>query len=301
MSEAELAQSQLKDKQSYLERLQSELDTAKQDAERAKVKATESLNSELEKGKAQRNEPQIRWDQGRWKAEAAQCQLMIKEMQSELETARQDAEQAKAQATVFAHWCAIEKENVQRASKAKDSGDQQTSDSAKQPAMAFGVNEQPPTIYVDTPDASPLATAHIRIGNVLKARGDLVQALELYRDGLAVANREAKANPKNAEWQLKITLIYIKIGEVFMAQGKFAEALKTYRDALPVAERLARFDPENAGWQQTLSVAYNKIGDTLAAEGNLTEALRFFRTALLFASTLPRPMPAISSASAISQ
>jgi peptidoglycan hydrolase-like protein with peptidoglycan-binding domain len=280
MSEAESAQSQLKDKQSYLERLQSELDTAKQDAERAKVKATKSLNSELEKGKAQRNEPQIRWDQGRWKAEAAQCQLMIKEMQSELETARQDAEQAKAQATVFAHWCAIEKENVQRASKAKDSGDQQTSDSAKQPAMAFGVNEQPPTIYVDTPDASPLATAHIRIGNVLKARGDLVQALESYRDGLAVANREAKANPKNAEWQLKITLIYIKIGEVFMAQGKFAEALKTYRDALPVADRLARFDPENAGWQQTLSVAYNKIGDTLAAEGNLTEALQILQDSL---------------------
>ena len=179
MSEAESAQSQLKDKQSYLERLQSELDTAKQDAERAKVKATESLNSELEKGKAQRNEPQIRWDQGRWKAEAAQCQLMIKEMQSELETARQDAEQAKAQATVFAHWCAIEKENVQRASKAKVSGDQQTSDSAKQPAMAFGVNEQPPTIYVDTPDASASRHAHIRIGNVLMAQGDLVQALEV--------------------------------------------------------------------------------------------------------------------------
>jgi chromosome segregation ATPase len=64
MSETESAQSRLKDKQSYLERMQSELNTPKQDAERAKAKAAESLSSKLEKAKAQRNEPQIKLDQG---------------------------------------------------------------------------------------------------------------------------------------------------------------------------------------------------------------------------------------------
>ena len=230
-------------------------------------------------------------DQGGCKAEAAQSQLIIKEIQSELKTARHDAEQAKAQATVFAHLCAIENENVERTSKTKGSGDLQTSDSAQQPATAFGVNEQPPAIDVDTPDTPTLATAQIKIGDILKARGDLVQALESYQDGLAVANRIAKADPKNAEWQHKITLIYIKVGEVFMAQGNFAEALKSYRDGLAGADLLAKSDPENGGWQQTLSVAYNKVGDVLAAEGNLTEASQIFQDSLAIRQRLAKADP----------
>ena len=59
-----------------------------------------------------------------------------------------------------------------------------------------------------TPGTSDLANAHIKIGDILKARGDLVEALKSYQDGLAVADRVAKADPKNAEWQQNITLIY---------------------------------------------------------------------------------------------
>ena len=230
-------------------------------------------------------------DEGGWKAEAAQSQFLIKEIQSELETARQDAKQAKAQATVFAHLCAIENENVQRKPKTKGSGDLQTSDSAQQPATAFGVNEQPTTIDVDTPDTPALATAHVKIGDILKAQGDLVQALKWYRDGLAVAKSVAKADPKNAEWQHKITLIHIKVGEVFMAQGNFAEALKSYRDGLAVADLLAKSDPENVDWQRTLSVAYNKVGDALEAEGNLTEALQMFQDSLAIRERLAKANP----------
>ena len=220
--------------------MQSELETAKQDAEQAKAKFARlfaSVNSELENAKAQ---------------------------QSELETAKQDAEQAKAQAAEYASLLA----NLDA------SGDLQTSDSPQQPALTFEPNEQPPTIYVDTPDTPALATAHIKVGNILMARGDLVEALESYRDGLAVADRLAEAEPENAAWQHKTTQIFIKVGDVLMAQGNFAEALNSYRDALPVADRLAKSDPENADWQRNLSLAYNKIGDALAAGGNLTEALQ---------------------------
>ena len=86
-----------------------------------------------------------------------------------------------------------------------------------------------------------------------------------------------------------------------MAQGNFAEALKTYRMLCLSPSRLAKSDPENAGWQHNLSVAYNKIGDALAAGGNLTEALRIFQDSLAIRERLPRPMPAIPTASAISQ
>ena len=250
-----------------------------------------SVKSELEKANAQRNELQTKLDQGGCKAEAAQSQFLIRELQSELETAREDAEQAKAGATVFAHLCAIENENVQRKVKTNGSAELKTSDSAEQPATAFGVNEQPPAIYVDTPDTPAIATAEIKIGDILKAQGDLVQALKSYQDGLAVANRVAKADPKNAEWQQNITLIYLKVGEVFMAQGNFAEALKSYQDGLAVADLLAKSDPENVGWQRTLSVAYNKVGDALAAEGNLTEASQILQDSLAIRERLAKPDP----------
>jgi tetratricopeptide (TPR) repeat protein len=325
-SEAESAKSQLKDKQSDLEGMQSELKIAKQDAAQAKATATASLTSELgianaqrnelqikldlatseaesaqsqlssmanvkselEKANVQRNELQTKLDQGGCKADAAQSQFLIRELQSELESAREDAEQVKVGASVFAHLCAVENEDVQRKAKTTGSGDLKTSDSAEQPATAFAVNEQPPAVYVDTPDTPAIATAEIKIGDILKAQGDLVQALKSYQDGLAVANRVANADPKNTEWQQNLTLIYLKVGEVFMAQGNFAEALKSYQDGLAVADLLAKSDPENVGWQRTLSVAYNRVGDALAAEGNLTEASQILEESLAIRERLAK-------------
>jgi hypothetical protein len=325
-SEAESAQSQLEDAQSRLEGMQSELKIAKQDAAQAKATATASLTSELgianaqrnelqikldlatseaesaqsqlssmanvkselEKANVQRNELQTKLDQGGCKADAAQSQFLIRELQSELESAREDAEQVKVGASVFAHLCAVENEDVQRKAKTTGSGDLKTSDSAEQPATAFAVNEQPPAVYVDTPDTPAIATAEIKIGDILKAQGDLVQALKSYQDGLAVANRVANADPKNTEWQQNLTLIYLKVGEVFMAQGNFAEALKSYQDGLAVADLLAKSDPENVGWQRTLSVAYNRVGDALAAEGNLTEASQILEESLAIRERLAK-------------
>jgi tetratricopeptide (TPR) repeat protein len=327
-SEAESAKSQLKDKQSDLEGMQSELKIAKQDAAQAKATATATasltselgianaqrnelqikldlatseaesaqsqlssmanVKSELEKANVQRNELQTKLDQGGCKADAAQSQFLIRELQSELESAREDAEQVKVGASVFAHLCAVENEDVQRKAKTTGSGDLKTSDSAEQPATAFAVNEQPPAVYVDTPDTPAIATAEIKIGDILKAQGDLVQALKSYQDGLAVANRVANADPKNTEWQQNLTLIYLKVGEVFMAQGNFAEALKSYQDGLAVADLLAKSDPENVGWQRTLSVAYNRVGDALAAEGNLTEASQILEESLAIRERLAK-------------
>ncbi len=157
-------------------------------------------------------------------------------MQSELETAKQEAEQASIKATEFASLFAslnaeVEQANAQLASAANVSVGLQSSGGAQQPAETFGPNEQPPALYVDTPDTSALAAAHVRVGNTLMAQGNFAEALGAYRDGLAVADRLAKAEPENPEWQNKIALISIKVGDVLMAQGNFAEALE------PVPER----------------------------------------------------------------
>ncbi len=68
--------------------MQSELETAKQDAEQAKAKAAEvaglfaSLNSELEKTNAQRNELQTKLARATSEAELAKSQLEDKQSSS---------------------------------------------------------------------------------------------------------------------------------------------------------------------------------------------------------------------------
>jgi tetratricopeptide (TPR) repeat protein len=219
--------------------MQSELETAKREAEQAKARFAKlfaSVNSDRDRAQAQ---------------------------ESALETARQDAEQAKAQAAKFASLLAVL--NSERPQQSQD---------------AFKLNEQLPTVYTGTPDIPALATANIEVGNILLARGDFAEALKSYREGLTVAERLAKAGPDGVGWQHKITLIFIKVGDVLMAQGNFAEALKSYQDALAVADRFAESNSESVKWQRSLSLAYSKVGDALAAGGNLAEALKSLQDGL---------------------
>ena len=82
-----------------------------------------------------------------------------------------------------------------------------------------------------------------KIGDVLVAQGNLPEALKSYRDGLAIAERLAKADPGNAGWQRDLSVSYDRIGDVLVAQGNLPEALKSYRDGLAIAERLAEGRP----------------------------------------------------------
>ena len=85
--------------------------------------------------------------------------------------------------------------------------------------------------------------------------GRSAEALKSFRDGLAISDRLAKADPGNAGWQRDLSVSYDKIGDVQVAQGNLPEALKSFRDGLAIADRLAKADPGNAGWQRDLSVS----------------------------------------------
>jgi hypothetical protein len=57
-----------------------------------------------------------------------------------------------------------------------------------------------------------------------------------FRDGLAIRERLAKADPNNAGWQRDLTVSYNKVGDVLVAQGNLTEALKSFRDGLAAAD-----------------------------------------------------------------
>src|SRR5262249_31934925 len=79
-----------------------------------------------------------------------------------------------------------------------------------------------------------------KVGDVLRAQGDLAGALKSYQDDLAIAEKLAKQNPNNADWQRGLSVGYEKVGDVLSAQGDLADALKYYRDSAAAAEKLEK-------------------------------------------------------------
>jgi tetratricopeptide (TPR) repeat protein len=129
------------------------------------------------------------------------------------------------------------------------------------------------------------------IGDVLVAGGNLLEALKAFRDGLAIADRLAKADPGNAKRQRELSVSYDRVGDVLWARGELSKALKSYRAGLVIAERLAKADPDNAGWQRDLSISYNKIGDVLVDRGELPKALKSYREGFGIADRLTKVDP----------
>jgi len=99
---------------------------------------------------------------------------------------------------------------------------------------------------------------------VQSAQGDLADALKSYRESLAIREKLAKQEPRNAGLQRDLSVSYNKVGDVQSAQGDLAGALKTYRESLAIIEQFAKQDPSNAGWQGDLAFCYWRIGTRLA-------------------------------------
>jgi tetratricopeptide (TPR) repeat protein len=80
-------------------------------------------------------------------------------------------------------------------------------------------------------------TAYGRVGDVLRAQGDLAGALTAYQNRLAISERLAKVDPSNA-WQRRLETSIGKIGAmayVFVLAHDFAKALEAADQAISLA------------------------------------------------------------------
>jgi tetratricopeptide (TPR) repeat protein len=143
----------------------------------------------------------------------------------------------------------------------------------------------------DSTYQSDLSAAYIEVGDVLKARGNLSEALQAYRDSLAIIERLALVYPDHAGLQRNLSVDYERIGDVLVAQGNLTEALQAYGDGLAIRERLLKPYPGNAVLQRDLSVLQDKVGDVLVEQGNLTEALQIYRDDLANTERLAKAYP----------
>jgi hypothetical protein len=91
------------------------------------------------------------------------------------------------------------------------------------------------------------------------AQGNLAEALKSYRDGLVVADRLAKANPGNADWQRDLAICQSRVGVVLARQGDAAHALDMLQQGRAVVARLAEQSPTNAQLSKDLAAFDDNI------------------------------------------
>jgi eukaryotic-like serine/threonine-protein kinase len=84
------------------------------------------------------------------------------------------------------------------------------------------------------------------------AQGDLAGALKSYRDSLAIAERLARSDPGNAEWQHDLAVSYFKLANVYRRSNDWDSALDALRQGRAIMERLTKLSPDNAGWKKNL-------------------------------------------------
>jgi tetratricopeptide (TPR) repeat protein len=88
-----------------------------------------------------------------------------------------------------------------------------------------------------------LSVSHNKIGDVLRAQGNLAQALDAFKASRAIAERLAAADPQNAEWQRDLAVSHERVGDLYAQSGETEKAREAFEHALGAYERLTARNP----------------------------------------------------------
>jgi tetratricopeptide (TPR) repeat protein len=124
------------------------------------------------------------------------------------------------------------------------------------------------------------------LGDVLSAQGKLQEALEVYKQGLAI-KKSLTDQDKSDQGRLRdFAQSFEKVGDVLVAQGKLQEALETYEQQLTIAQQLSEQSQSNNGLKANLSESYINVGDVLRKQGKLQDAMGAYQQSLAIAKSL---------------
>ncbi|MDP6832233.1 MAG: tetratricopeptide repeat protein, partial [Alphaproteobacteria bacterium] len=90
-----------------------------------------------------------------------------------------------------------------------------------------------------------LSVGHDRIGDVLRAQGDLTGAAKSYGASLEIRKRLSARDLDNTGWQRDLSVSHEKIGEVLWAQGDQTGAIQAYEQSASIAQSLADRFPDH--------------------------------------------------------
>jgi len=106
---------------------------------------------------------------------------------------------------------------------------------------------------------------------VSQDQGSFDEALQAYRDGLAIDEQFAAADPSNTRWQRDFAVSYANVASVYIRLGNIANALSALQKGRNVIAALVTIVPDNAQWTKDLVWFESQIA---RAEGQARETER---------------------------
>jgi tetratricopeptide (TPR) repeat protein/tRNA A-37 threonylcarbamoyl transferase component Bud32 len=124
------------------------------------------------------------------------------------------------------------------------------------------------------------AIANVRIGDLLAEQGDKAAAEHAYRDGLAILEQLAAAQPGNAGARQGAAAGCSKLGLLLLRADRKVEAETVLKRSLDLYGALVEKDQANANYQDGLANARHNLAGLFRVTGRLSEAEAEFGRAL---------------------
>ena len=119
---------------------------------------------------------------------------------------------------------------------------------------------------VTSPDPTlqrELATAYLRLSEVLSSSGDTAEALTFARKGLALQTEGGGDATLPAEARRELVASYTRVGDLLSNTGDTNGALDQRRRAVTMMESIASTAPQDIANLRQLGIVYQKLGNSL--------------------------------------
>jgi tetratricopeptide (TPR) repeat protein len=143
-----------------------------------------------------------------------------------------------------------------------------------------------------------LALAFQEVGDVLRAQGRLGEALQSFREGIAITERLTKADPTNEGWQRHLAISHERVSELLTTQGDHTQAIKHLDDVVEIRTKLLKglsFDKAKKlimdDSTDQLATSHQLAAELHLLKGELTEALQPLRDLLAIREKLAKVDP----------
>lgn len=124
------------------------------------------------------------------------------------------------------------------------------------------------------------------IGSILARTGDLPAAETAFRQALEIAERLAREEPQNPDWQRGLAIGLSRLGDLEQERGDLSSAQAHQRRALDILDQLGQQAPDDRERQYDVGLAHERLGAVLQAQGEPAEALKHYQARQIIASSL---------------
>lgn len=115
-----------------------------------------------------------------------------------------------------------------------------------------------------------------QIGSVRLIQGETANALESFRESLAIAERLAARDQESTDRQIALANSHFYIGSVHWQRGELGAARQAFETVISIVDVASNRKPDDPALLMERAYAYTNLGRILELEGNLDLALNIY-------------------------